>query len=106
MIGYPAEAIEPSALRRAAAVIKCLGHPTRLRLLELLAPGELAVTTLVERTGASQAAVSQQLGVLRGRGLVATRREGPFVLYRIAEPRIHDLLDWVRAAADETADIA
>ena len=81
-------AIAGDILARAATVIKCLGHPLRLRLLEALEQGERTVTELQDYADMSQAAVSQQLATLKARGIVDSRREGTFVYYRIR--RIQD----------------
>jgi DNA-binding transcriptional ArsR family regulator len=88
--------LNPAVLDRAAAVIKCLGHPLRLQLLDVLEAGEATVTELQDRTGASQAMVSQQLATLRGHGVVAARRDGPFVRYSITEPKVHQILACIR----------
>jgi ArsR family transcriptional regulator len=89
--------IEADVLHRAANVIRCLGHPMRLRLLELLEHGEKSVSELIEGTCASQSAVSQQLSILRGHGVVDARREGAFVLYRITEPKVRHILGCIRS---------
>jgi DNA-binding transcriptional ArsR family regulator len=83
-------------LDQAAEVIRCLGHPLRLRLLDALAHGASTVTELQRRTGTSQATVSQHLGVLRGHRVVQARREGSFVHYVITEPKVHRILDCIR----------
>jgi len=88
--------IDPVALERAAAVIKCLGHPLRLRLLEALEAGGKSVSELQALTGASQAMVSQQLGTLRGHGVVVASRAGTFMKYAISEPKVHHILDCIR----------
>ncbi len=88
--------LERATLVDAAAVIKCLGHPLRLLILEALEAGLTTVTELQERTGATQALISQQLATLRGRGVVAARRDGPHVRYVIAEPKVHRILDCLR----------
>ena len=93
----PAQPLTRDMLTRAAEMIKCLGHPLRLRLVEGLEVGELSVTALQEYTGAPQAQVSQQLAALKARGIVDSRREGAFVFYRITEPRVHSILHCVRA---------
>lgn len=90
------ETIDPTVLDRAARVIKVVGHPLRLRLLEALEGGELRVLDLQAATGASQAVVSQQLGILRANGVVDTRREGSSVYYRIVEPKVTRILDCIR----------
>jgi len=94
--GQPPVPLTGGMLTRAAAMIKCLGHPLRLRLVEGLEGGEQSVTALQAYTGAPQALVSQQLAALRARGLVDARREGAFVYYRIREPRVHAILRCVR----------
>lgn len=90
---------EPEELQRAAAVIKCLGHPLRLRLLEAMEDGERTVTELTHLSDAPQAIVSQQLGIMRGRGVVNATRRGPYVFYGITEPRVRPLLDCLRSSA-------
>jgi len=88
--------IGPRILERAARVIRVLGHPLRLRLLERLETGEVNVTDLVRASGATQALVSQHLGILRAEGVVGTRRDGGRVFYRITEPKVHRILDCIR----------
>jgi ArsR family transcriptional regulator, virulence genes transcriptional regulator len=88
--------LDPVVLDRAANVIKCLGHPLRLMLLDAMESGEATVSELQARTGASQAMVSQQLATLRGHGIVTARRAGPFVRYSISEPKVHAILDCIR----------
>ncbi len=91
-----AVSIQDDVLERAANVIKCLGHPLRLRLLEALEDGELTVTELQEYSGASQAAVSQQLATMKSRGVVESRRDGTYVYYRIIEPKVQHILGSIR----------
>ncbi|HEX2754901.1 MAG TPA: helix-turn-helix domain-containing protein [Candidatus Limnocylindrales bacterium] len=89
-------AIDAGVLERASRVIRVVGHPLRLRLLELLEGGERNVTDLVQTTGVGQAMVSQQLKILRAEGVVGDRREGPRVFYRITEPKVSRILDCIR----------
>lgn len=93
----PLAALDSAALNRAAAVMKCLGHPLRLRLLEALEQGEKTVSQLQEHTAATQAAVSQQLAILRGRGIVDCRRDGANVYYWTTEPTVGVILNCIRA---------
>jgi ArsR family transcriptional regulator len=88
--------IDPAILDRASRVIRVLGHPLRLRILNFLEGAERNVTQLVVATGVSQAAVSQQLGILRAEGIVDDRREGSRVFYRITEPKVSKILDCIR----------
>jgi len=88
--------ITPSDLADLTArFFRVLGDPTRLRLLSLLldAPtGECSVGELVVALDAPQSRVSTHLGCLRWCGLVHTRREGKQVYYRVADPRVRELL--------------
>lgn len=70
----------------AAKLLRALGNERRLMILCQLADGELSVGELLPRVGVSQSALSQHLAVLRDEGLVATRREGQTIRYRIEDP--------------------
>jgi rhodanese-related sulfurtransferase/DNA-binding transcriptional ArsR family regulator len=83
-----------------AAVAKTLGHTHRLELLEQLAQGERSVEVLAQRTGLSIANASQHLQHLRRAGLVASRRDGKFVYYRLADDGVLDLLAALRRIAE------
>jgi DNA-binding transcriptional ArsR family regulator len=76
----------------AAGFLKALSHEGRLMILCHLTEGEKSVTELEVLLGQRQAAVSQQLARLRLEGLVATRREGKAIIYRVADPRVRALL--------------
>ena len=69
-----------------------LADPTRVRILELLLGGERNVGELVAALGLQQGRVSSHLACLRRCGFVATRREGTFVYYRLADDRVVTLL--------------
>jgi ArsR family transcriptional regulator len=88
-----------NALETAAAVIKCLGHPLRLRLVEGLESGERTVTDLQTFSGATQTMVSQHLATLRGHGIVEAHRNGTHVHYRLIEPKVHRILACIRESA-------
>jgi rhodanese-related sulfurtransferase len=75
-----------------AVIAKTLGHAHRLELLEQLAQGERSVEILARKAGVSVANASQHLQQLRRAGLVATRRDGKFVHYRLADDAVIDLL--------------
>ena len=88
--------IDPGVLRRAAEIIKLLGHPERLKLVEALEGGERAVGELGELCGLEQAICSQHLRRLRQLGVVATRKEGLHVFYRLVEPKVPMILECIR----------
>ncbi len=76
-----------------AMILKALGHPVRLQIVALLCERDTHVKELAERIGAPQAAVSQQLSILRMRELVARRREAGLAVYSLAEPRLRTLVE-------------
>lgn len=71
-----------------AEVCKTLANPKRLEIIYALKEGELSVGELVKRLGIPKANVSQHLSVLRQRRVVAARREGVNIYYRISSPKI------------------
>jgi ArsR family transcriptional regulator len=86
-----------------AAVAKALGHAHRLELLEQLAQGERTVEVLAQRTGLSTANASQHLQQLRRAGMLATRRDGKFVYYRLVDDAVLDLLGALRRIAERNS---
>jgi ArsR family transcriptional regulator len=85
---------------RFADVAKSLAHAHRLELLEQLAQGERGVEVLADRTGLSVANASQHLQQMRRAGLVANRRDGKFVYYRLADDAVLALLGALRRIAE------
>lgn len=71
-----------------ARLISVLANPKRLRILDLLADRERTVSELAEDLALPQATTSQHLSVMRKEGVVETRKEGNFVYYRLADPKI------------------
>ena len=88
--------IEPATLARAADVIKLLGHADRLKIVEVLENAEATVSEIQDVLEMPQAIVSQHLAKMRGCNVVAARREGNHVFYRIIEPKVHHILHCIR----------
>ncbi|MFF4580141.1 ArsR/SmtB family transcription factor [Streptomyces sp. NPDC001389] len=80
-----------------AEFFKTLGHPVRIRVLELLSEREHAVAEMLAEVGIEAASLSQQLAVLRKANLVLTRREGSTVYYRLTSPEVAELLRVARS---------
>jgi DNA-binding transcriptional ArsR family regulator len=76
-----------------ADVFALLGDPGRVRLLVALLPGELCVADLADRSGHSASGVSHALTLLRAHRVVASRREGRKVFYRLEDPHVRHLLE-------------
>jgi DNA-binding transcriptional ArsR family regulator len=75
-----------------AEFFRTLGHPARIRVLELLSERDYAVHELLEQISIEPSNLSQQLAVLRRAGLVVQRRENGAVVYSVSVPEVHDLL--------------
>lgn len=105
-------------LEQQAELLKALGHPARLRIVQLLAeaaeavnvteatearnfdppesPGEKCVCEIIPALGMEQSNVSKHLAVLRERGIVGVRREGTRMFYRLTDSRILAILQLAR----------
>ena len=84
-----------------AEICKTLADSKRLMILHELRNGERSVRHLVSNLGLPQANVSQHLAILRERGIVATRREGTSIYYRLAYPKIGEACDLVQGVLEE-----
>ena len=73
---------------RTAAIAKALADAKRLCVVEQLASGERSVSDLSRDVGCQVPNMSQHLAVLRAAGIVATRRQGSTVFYRLADPQV------------------
>ncbi len=91
--------------RDEITILKALAHPARLAILEALRQSEACVCHLEALFGWRQAYLSQQLMVLRAAGLVADRREGWNVYYRVARPEIYAVLDALDQAVPNTESL-
>ncbi|OPZ87844.1 MAG: Biofilm growth-associated repressor [bacterium ADurb.Bin429] len=102
------------AVERIAHRFKMLAEPSRLRILFSLLTGERSCAELIHETGIAQAALSRQLALLSEGGMVARRRAGAQVLYRIVDPALPKITEMtvrslqhreqqlMRALADES----
>lgn len=79
--------------REASKFLKAICHEGRLMILCHLSTGERSVTELEMLLSSRQAAVSQQLARLRSEGLVASRRDGKTMYYRLTDPRAIQIID-------------
>lgn len=79
-----------------AEFFRTLGHPARIRVLELLVERDRTVSELLPEVGLEPSNLSQQLAVLRRAGVVVTTKDGNTVVYSIASPAIAELLSVAR----------
>jgi ArsR family transcriptional regulator len=87
--------MEHETAEHVAEVLKAVAHPVRLQIIEALEYGEKCVGDLVERLDIPQAAVSQQLGLMKDKDVLQCRREGTKAFYSIKNANVINLLHCV-----------
>jgi DNA-binding transcriptional ArsR family regulator len=93
-----------SGYQKQAQLFRALSHPVRLRILDILARQEACVCHLTAILGQRQPYVSQQLATLREAGLVADRRDGTLIYYRLADEHLAELLEEGRVVVQDLAE--
>jgi len=89
------EDISVQFLQSASRIIKALGHPTRLKIVEFLKTGEKSVGEIQEHIDRIQPVTSQHLSVMKDRGIVISRRKGTTIYYSISNAFISKILDCI-----------
>jgi ArsR family transcriptional regulator len=79
-----------------AEFFRALAHPVRIRILEALTRGELAVNEIQRQLSLEQSVISQQLSILRTKNIVTARKSGTTVYYDLRDQKLADLLDVAR----------
>lgn len=90
---------DPARAEHVADLLKAMAHPLRIRIVALLVHGPLHVNAIAERLETKQAVISQQLRILRMRGLVGVERHGGFSHYTLAEPQLRNLVGCMEGCA-------
>ena len=93
--------LRPRSVEALAETFRVLGDPTRVRILDALAGGELCVCDIASLVGISESAVSHQLRLLRGMRLVRPRRAGRLVYYAVDDQHILELLKQAMTHVEE-----
>jgi DNA-binding transcriptional ArsR family regulator len=78
-----------------AEVLKAVAHPVRLQIVEQLEAGEMCVSEIVQALGGKQSITSQQLNMMKDKGVLGCRREGARVYYHIENKNVIKLLNCV-----------
>lgn len=86
-----------------AEMCKTISNPRRQAILDTIRDGEMTVSELIEKTGISQANLSQHLAILRSKGVVKTRREGNNVHYSISNLKIIEAYDLISEVLEDSA---
>jgi DNA-binding transcriptional ArsR family regulator len=83
-------------------ICKTMANPKRLEVLNCLRKGEMTVSQLVEKTGISQANLSQHLGMMRSSGILSSRREGIHIFYKLTNFKIVQAVDLISEVMRDT----
>lgn len=85
-----------------ADMCKTISNPRRQAILDTIRNGEMTVSELIEKTGISQANLSQHLAILRSKGVVKTRREGNNIFYSISNIKIIEAYDLISEVLEDS----
>ncbi len=83
-------------IERASRSLKAMSHPLRLKILCILGDREISVQEIVDHVGTSQSNISQHLGILRDKGILATRKDANRVYYRVGDARTLRLISMMQ----------
>lgn len=96
------ERISVDVVQDASRVLRCIGHPIRLRIIELLDNrGPLNVSSVQEELGLEQATASQHLNLMRDKGILRSRRDGVNVFYEVRDDKVVQIINCLRACDDD-----
>jgi len=84
--------ISDNTAERVTHVLKAVGHPVRLKIIELLERGEMCVGDICDALGEKQAMTSQHLNLMRDKDVLSCRRDGARVYYAIKNKNVIKLL--------------
>jgi ArsR family transcriptional regulator len=98
----PLSTLDQPIYAAKADLFRALGHPARIRILELLVEGERPVSSLLEEMGLEPSTLSQHLAVVKRTGLVESRRKGNAVTYRLADQSVELFLAAARSVLAKT----
>ncbi len=93
--------MDDKTAEHVAEVLKAIAHPTRLKIIELLQTGTLCVGDIAEALGGKQAITSQQLNMMKDKGVLSCRRNGTKVYYRIENKNVIKLLHCIYDHCDK-----
>lgn len=83
-------------IETAARALKAISHPLRLKILCVIGAAEVCVQDIVDVVGTTQSNISQHLAILREKDVLQTRKDANRVYYRVADPRVLQLIGHMR----------
>jgi ArsR family transcriptional regulator len=87
--------MEERAIQLKSEVLKALGQPTRLKILELLRNGERCICEIVPAINGEQSNISRHISTMQKSHLITTRKDGVKVMVKVRDPRVFEILDIV-----------
>ncbi|SMF96694.1 ArsR family transcriptional regulator [Methylomagnum ishizawai] len=87
---------EESDIEQAANCLKAMSHPLRLKILCVLGKDKVSVQEIVEQVGTTQSNISQHLGILRNKGILACKKDANRVYYYVDDQRTLQLIELMR----------
>jgi ArsR family transcriptional regulator len=87
--------MEEKAIQLKSEVLKALGQPTRLKILEMLRNGERCICEIVPAINGEQSNISRHISTMQKSHLITTRKDGVKVMVKVRDPRIFEILDKV-----------
>ncbi len=88
--------MDDKRVEEAAAMLKIMGHPVRLKIVEALQEGERTVSDISDVVSASQSATSQHLNVMKMHGILDSRRDSNCVYYSVIRPEVFKIITCIR----------
>jgi ArsR family transcriptional regulator, zinc-responsive transcriptional repressor len=98
------ELVSMDGLSRAAECLKVLAHPVRLRIVDVILQGEFPVHRIAELCGVQPHQACEHLRLMKGYGLLASRRVGRTVYYRVAAPQLPGIFECIRRSCETDKD--
>lgn len=96
MVHQKAKPLDQKKVEQAAEILKSIAHPIRLRIAELLQGGEMTVGQIQSELGVSQPLTSQQLLLMKAKGILQSRKNGKSVHYFIAKPQVIQVIECLK----------
>ena len=90
--------------KQRARILKAMAHPSRLMMLEALAGGERCVCELQQLVGSDMSTVSKHLSLMKSAGLVASRKQGLWMHYRLCVPCVMQFMHCIEAVLNDGAE--
>jgi len=87
--------MDARAIQLKSEVLKALGQPTRLKILELLRNGERCICEIVPAINGEQSNISRHISTMQKSHLITTRKDGVKVMVKVRDPRVFEILDIV-----------